>query len=504
MTTMKRIITYIMMGAAVLILATGCRRASVPDSFTKSQHAPKIYPEYEDVTVPANIAPLTFHLDTDADDYVTRLSDAQGTQVVLGGRDVCPPEKEWRKLKGKVTVEVFVRKGDKWELLKPFNITISEDEIDPYIAYRLIAPSYVTYEDLTICQRNLTNYDEKVIYGNMSNSNEDDGQCINCHSFQSWNPDRMQFHVRQGMGGTVITYDGKAEKVNMKTGKTVSAGVYPAWHPTEKFIAYSTNQTGQAFHTCNNQKVEVQDSYSDLMLYDIEKHEVLPLESDTADLDCFPHWSPDGKWLYYCSAHYEEMGVNGPMPEGQVTTRNFDMIVNYEHIHYSLYRRAFDIKKRAFGPRELVYDAAADSMSATLPRVSPDGRYLMFTMGKYGVFHIWHTDADLYIMDLATREVRPMDEVNSPDVESYHSWSSTGRWIIFSSRRTDGNFTRPFIAHVDEKGRATKPFELPSKHPEYHRELMRSYNIPEFILGPVTIRPQSLAKVIKQDAVVAK
>ncbi len=486
----------IYMIVCVCLLAS-CRKAEVPAVFIDSQRSAQIYPDYAEVTVPSNIAPLTFHVDSDADDYVTRLTDGQ-TEMTIGGRDVRPDAKKWRQMKGTITVEVYVRKGAEWTRLKPFHIYVSTDEIDPYIAYRLIAPSYVTYEDLTICQRNLTNYDESVIYGNMINSDEADGQCINCHSFQNYNPDRMQFHVRQAHGGTIITRDGQIERVDMNTGKTVSAGVYPAWHPTLPFIAYSTNKTGQTFHTNDVQKIEVQDTYSDLMLYDIERHEVLPLECDTMDLDCFPHWSPDGKWLYYCSARYENRDTTG------LLTREYDIIAHYKDMRYSLYRREFNAEARTFGPRETVYDAAADSMSATLPRVSPDGRDLMCAMGAHGVFHFWHTDADLYLLDLQSGEVRAMDEINSPNVESYHSWSSNGRWVIFSSRRYDGNYTRPFIAHIDEQGRATKPFELPQRDPEYHREFMRSYNIPEFMTGPVSVRPQELARAVRIESIKAK
>ncbi len=486
---------YILLTATLLF--TACGRVKVPEHFTQTNDSTLIYPEYHDVTVPQNIAPLTFHVENDAEEVVARLSDGKH-EFVYSGPDVKPDAEEWRQLQGKVKVEVFVRNGEMWKQLRPFHITISPDKIDPYISYRLIAPSYVTYENLTICQRNLETYDESVIYGNMANSNEEDGQCINCHSYQNYDPNTMQFHVRQALGGTVIAHDGQLEKVDMKTDKTVSAGVYPAWHPTQKLIAYSTNKTGQSFHTRSNEKIEVQDTDSDLMLYDVVNHEVKPLERDSNWLDCFPHWSPDGKWLYYCSAYYVKRDSN------EAVSKEYDMIQHYQEVKYNLYRRPFDLKTHEFGQRELVYDAAADSMSATLPRVSPDSKWLMFTRAPYGVFHIWHKGADLYLMNLATKEIRPMDEVNSPEVESYHSWSSNSRWIIFSSRRDDGNFTRPFIAHINEQGVAEKPFELPSKHPLYHRELMRSYNVPEFMKGPVTISPQKFAKIIRQDAVKAK
>jgi tricorn protease-like protein len=113
------------------------------------------------------------------------------------------------------------------------------------------------------------------------------------------------------------------------------------------------------------------------------------------------------------------------------------------------------------------------------------------------VFHIWHHDADLWLMDLENGEVRNIEEINSPDTESYHSWSSNGRWVVFSSRRDDGTYTRPFFAHIDKDGHWAKPFELPQADPDYHRQFMKCYNIPEFMKGPVTIKPQDFADVLK-------
>ena len=487
--------------AAILLLSlSACSKPKAPAQYTDDERLPHIFPEYQDVTVPCNIAPLTFAIEEEGEQFVTRLT-ADGHEWLYAGKEVRPTQKQWTKMKQseRIMVEVFVgTANDKWLRKAPFAIHVSNDSIDPYISYRLIAPSYVTYEDLTINQRCLENYDESLIYGNMSNSDEVDGQCINCHAYQWYNPERMQFHVRQSHGGTIIAYDGKVERIDMKTGKTVSAGVYPTWHPTEKLIAYSTNHTGQSFHTNDNQKVEVQDTYSDLMLYDVERHKVQPLECDSNDLDCFPFWSPDGKYLYYCSAFYVKKDT------ATAVTKEFDMIQHYKEVKYSLYRRPFKLNERSFGPREMVFDAAADSMSATLPRISPDGRWLMFTMGNHGVFHIWHADADLYLLDLQSGDVRRLDELNSDNVESYHSWSSNGRWVIFSSRRTDGNFTRPYIAHFDGKGHFTKPFELPQRNPLYHHELLRSYNIPEFMTGPVTIRPQQFASHVRKDSIKAE
>ena len=71
--------------------------------------------------------------------------------------------------------------------------------------------------------------------------------------------------------------------------------------------------------------------------------------------------------------------------------------------------------------------------------------------------------------------------------------------MVFSSRRDDGTYTRPFFAHIGQDGRGTKPFELPSADPDYHRQLMKCYNIPEFMKGPVTTKAQTFADVLKGE-----
>ena len=479
--------------ACLLLLA--CRPVQVPEQYKQLTLLPKIYPEYADVTIPVNIAPLSFELLPKVDEAVIRYS-AEGSEIVCGGVKACPDIEEWHALtssaKGKdITVEVFASKDGQWHRFQPFFLHVSPDSIAPYLSYRLISPSYVSYEELTLNQRCLENYDEQVMVDNMLCSTESGGQCVNCHNFQQYNPDRMQFHARQAHGGTVIIYDGKAEKINIHGDSLISSGVYPSWHPTLPLIAYSTNKTMQSFHTSDINKIEVLDSESDLILYDVEHHEVGKISHEPNELEIFPFWAPDGKTLYFCSAHFEY--ENDTVDLSEITMRA-------KEVKYNIYRMAFDPAAKTFGPRELVFDAAAEGKSATLPRISPDGRWLLFTLGEWGCFHIWHRDADLWMIDLQNGEAKSMDALNSDNTESYHSWSSNGRWVVFSSRRNDGVFTRPFIAHVDAQGRASKPFELPSENPDYHQQLIKSYNVPELMRGPVTFTPQQMADILKGES----
>ena len=101
-----------------------------------------------------------------------------------------------------------------------------------------------------------------------------------------------------------------------------------------------------------------------------------------------------------------------------------------------------------------------------------------------------------YLADLRDGRVRRLDELNSPEAESYHTFSSDGRWMVFSSRRDDGVHTRPYFAFFDaERGVFAKPFLLPAEDPAEHARQFRSYNIPEFLKGPIRESPAELKAV---------
>lgn len=481
---MKRFTPYIL-----LVLLAACT-TKAPTSFTDSGNI-TIIPDYTEITVPSNIAPLNFNIDITADKYVTTISNGE-YQICIGGKEVRIPEKKWQKflLSGKnVSVQIFTKDGDKWSRHKSFNWNFAE-EIDPYISYRIIPPSVESYERLSINQRNVTNFEENVIYANSMVQTNENGQCINCHHFSNYGTDRMMFHARQYLGGTIITNGKDIKRINLKTDSTISAGVYPAWHPEQKYIAFSTNTTKQSIHTSHSNKIEVFDIASDLILYNIDRNEVSIIENDSSKFECFPAWAPDGKTLYYVAATVE-------YPAN--ASREAYIMHNYEDVHYNLYKKSFNPQTEQWGDAECIYDAASEEKSITLPRVSPDGRYLMFTMGNFGVFHIWHKDANLFIMDLKNREIRELTEINSNEVESYHSWSSNGKWIVFSTRREDGGFTRLYLSHFNEDGTFSKPFALPQLNAAHNSSFMYSYNIPEFTTESVKITPKEFASFFKSS-----
>ena len=501
---MKRyILPYFLLLAVTSLLLSSCvNHPDVPSSSKEVKSLPAIFPDYCDVTVPCNIAPLNFMLP--ADQYeacVARLTTPDGQQQTYGnGVKVQIPESEWHAMldasKGKsIKVEVWGQEKGKWLSFSPFEIHVAEQPIDEYLSYRLIEPSYVAWTYMEIAQRNLTSFEETQIFNNEITMNDNRiGQCINCHSYQNYKTDNMLFHVRLSNAGTVIVNDGKVSRVNLKRDYTISGGVYPAWHPTAKLIAFSTNKTRQAFHTQNPNKIEVYDLASDMILYDVETDSVSIVSNDSTLLEVYPTWSPDGKYLYYCKSV--------PLPE---ELRDKDIRDTYPKIQYNLYRRSFDLASHDFGEEELVYDAASADKSVTLPRISPDGHYLLFALGQYGCFHSRHHDADIVCIPMDQYAGTALTAENSSAIDltllnsdgysdSYPSWSSNGHWIMLASRRDDDNYSRVYFAYFNN-GKVGKAFLLPQEDPELHISLLKSYNRPEFMVEPVRISVDEFSKV---------
>lgn len=468
---------------------------SVPEGARESGEEAIIFPDYKGVVIPPNISPLDFKILNDGERYVTTISGEKAGSITVRGRDVKLPSKEWKALveanKGSdIVYTVNVKRKGEWLKLAQFKGTVAEDPIDDYMVYRLLAPSYEFYTAFSIRQRNLSTGEDREVYNNRMHYNPKEQQCMNCHQFQNYRTENWQMHVRQVLGGTLIVTGDESRKVNLKTDSTMSAGVYPAWHPTEKLIAYSVNRTRQFFHEKNIQKLEVQDPLSDLILYDIDKNEVSKVAANPLAFETFPAWSPDGKTLYYSSARQPEIAT---LPSDSIA-------ICFDQIRYDLMRKSFDPSTKSFGPEELVYDAKSQDLSAMEARISPDGRFLLFSLGGYGTFHIWHRDSDLWVMDLESGESRSLTEANSNDADSFHNWSSNGRWIVFTSRRDDGLFSRVYFSYFDREGNAHKPFMLPMNDLSGHKDEVYSYNVPEFCVEPIRQSVKDLSRMIEQDA----
>jgi len=286
---------------------------------------------------------------------------------------------------------------------------------------------------------------------------------------------------------TLVIQNGTARKINTKFG-------YSSWHPGGRLVIYSVNNLPMFFHSARSEVRDTVDldSYLAYFLVDSQTVKTVPALSKKEQLENWPVWSADGKYLYFCSA---------PMLWAKTEQIPPD---EYREVRYNLVRISYDVAKDEWGQEETVISSADTGQSVGMLRTSPDGRWLSFCMFDYGFFPTWQKSSDLYLIDLEEANqtgvfIPKRLEINSDESESWHCWSSNSRWIIFSSKREHGVFTRLYISYIDENGNAYKPLLIPQKDPLFYESCLLAYNTPELIIRPVTTRCENLAKVIRSS-----
>jgi hypothetical protein len=451
---------------------------------------PALLPDYTNVTIPVNAAPLNFFVNETGDFFYVKIEDVTGNSLVVssGNGVIQFPVKKWKKLlkqnkNRNLNYTILAKREGEWFQYDSFSQKVSADPVDPFLYYRLLHPGYESWTEISIVQRNLESFKELTVVEN----NVLDQNCVNCHAFNQQNPEDFMLHVRGSHGGTYFLEGENLVNVNLKTEGNENGATYPRWHPSGRFVAFSSNKVVQQFHSAASKKIEVSDLNSKLVLYDRQLNEIMDINVQNSGqfMDTYPEWSPDGQQLYFCRA--EQIG------------KEYD----YRDIQYDLYRVKFNSETRKFGEAKPVFKASEMDKSVSFPRISPDGISLVFTLHDYGCFPIWHKEADLYSINLADFEVEKLP-VNSDFTESYHSWSSSGRWLLFSSKRGDGLSARPYMAHVSETGEVGKPFILPQKDPRFYEQFVKTYNIPEFSTSEVSFSPGKLRKTATSEPVQVK
>jgi len=485
----------------LLFLCAGC--STTPEGRTDIQSAGRcacIEPDYSGILIPPNIAPLNFSIKESGNEYFVRIRSIKGDPIRIqnSSGNIQIPVDSWRRLLTEnagqqLIVDIFIRnQTDQWIRFDSVVNRITQAPIDNFIVYRRFGPLFNNFRKMGIFQRSLESFNEEPIFLNHLTSNN----CVNCHNFWQKGTDRWLLHMRGGPGTSMLlTMDGKVRKIDTKT-KFNGPTAYPAWHPSGNLIVFSVNKLHLFFHQTGECR-DVIDKYSDIILYDIPTNTITttPAISSPDRMEIWPAWSPDGNFLFFCSAPKIETFKNS----------DEDGDLAYDKIKYDLMRISYDPVNHIWGKLETVVSSAELKLSITEPRVSPDGRFVLFTAAHYSQFPIYLPSADLYLLDLANGKWRKL-EVNSDQTDSFHSWSSNGRWIVFSSKRDDGLFTRPYFSFIDSLGNTFKPFVLPQENPLFYKTSLELYNVPEFTKEPVHLSPQFLAKAAfsKEDALSAK
>jgi hypothetical protein len=454
-----------------------------PGNVTTSEELPPIYPDYADVTIPYNIAPLNFLLRNKPDVVEIKLKGAIKEILIRDSYKIQFSLKTWKSLleaeKGNtITVQIKAKTRKGWIQYAPFHWYVTSEAIDPYLSYRLIEPGYEVWNNaIQVRERNIEHFGERIIADNNLTGNA----CMNCHIYGNQDPNLSFLHVRGAKGGMILNRNGQFRKLNTKAAGMSSPVVYGNFHPSGRYGVFSTNHIIPAFHTFRSERLEVYDTESDLVILDFDENKIIPFPSDTMPgkpFRTFPVFSADGTSVYYCEAPFVTL------PD------------DIHNLMYSLYRIPFDTATRTFGNKvDTIVNAVETGKSVCYPRTSPDGKYLLYTVANYGTFPIWHREADLQLIDLDMGEINELPEVNAACSDTYHSWSSNSRWFVFASKRDDGIYGKPYFAYIDEQGTAHKPFVLPQQDPALYDYTLKSFNIPELSKGKLPFGVRDIERI---------
>jgi len=453
-------------------------------------YEPNISPDYSGIVLPPNIAPLNFVVLEQGTAFRVDIHCAQGKPIRVKDRagHMKIPARHWRALlrdhPGQaIYFDIAVQGTDgAWRKYKRITNTIARHPIDGTLVYRFMKPIYNWWKDIGIYQRQLANFDTSCVLEGKSF-----GQgCLNCHSFVGNDSETMTIGLRSKTYGsrTLLAQGTHVDTIGAKWG-------YTAWHPSGELATYSINKVRQFFHAGGMEVRDVVDLDSALACYYVADGRVLspPGMADKERLETYPAWSPDGRSLYFCSAPILWQDDTVP-PE------------RYDQVRYDLRRITYDPSTDQWGAVETILSAADTGLSILLPRVSPDGRFLLFCMCPYGCFPIYQPGSDLYLMDLSTGTYEKL-AINSAYSESWHSWSSNSHWIAFSSKRRGGLFTRTFFSFVDENGTVHKPFVLPQKDPTAYDSMMQTFSVPELVKAPIKVSAHALVRAARSETSVA-
>lgn len=503
---MKRLIKspLFLLCIGLCLATTACRQGISPVAVSTDTDHLQIYPDYAGCRLPHNIAPCNFRILTPGTHYRLEIRQGGGSEGANGqtlyrqrGKSVVQlPLRRWQKWLRQAQGDTLwfalsLKQDGHWRDYEPFPLYIDPSAISPYLTYRLIEPSYQLCYFLTIEERCLEDFKTKNLYDNALTDNN----CVNCHTAAWGDPDYSVYHTRFQFPGTHIAINGLLRRINLKSNRFPQGGVYPAWHPGKRYIAFGTAAAFPFVHSKDIvRRTEVFDSLGDIIVYDIHRNRILSDARICTEEkeETFPYFSPDGRTLYFCQSL---------TPSKDSTEEDY---VDYsKKIKYSLVSIEFDAATGTFGRMDTLVDAAESGGTVSFPRVSPDGRFLVFCLSDHGTFPIRHPESDLYVLDLTAegegiyrrateagtagdaRVYHPLTAANSDKTESYHEFSPAGgRWLMFSSKRDDGMYSRPYFCLIGDDGRASKPFMLPQKDPDFYLTCLQSFNVPVLSNGP--------------------
>ncbi len=484
--------------AAILVavaLATGVARAAAADAAAAGPHI--TYPQEGTLFPPESVAPTFLWEDTAQDvrrwDVVVR--DAAGREVLQASVDAPrwrPSEDDWKQIKrrslerdAEVTV-TGIGGANQAPSSARVHIRTSKDEVGDSLFYREVPlPFLKAVQDPSRIRWRYGTIDQEagppIVLQNLP-------VCGNCHSFAD-NGSTLGLDVDYGSDKGAYGILPVSKHMVLDDAKIITWDDYKREDGELTFGLLSrVSPTGRyVISTVKDRSVFV--AMPDLMIsqlffpikgilvvYDREKKTfaALPGADDPQYVQTNAAWSPDGKEIVFAKAkayraeHLEQKNSaivdNKDVPEFTVDKKPF---------RYDLYRIPFNDGKG--GTPQLLEGASNDGMSNFFPKYSPDGKWIVFCKAKS--YMLLQPDSELYIVPAGGGVARRL-RYNTARMNSWHSWSSNSRWLVFSSK-VNGPYTQLFLTHIDENGNDSPPVLL-----ERFTSPDRAANIPEFVKLP--------------------
>jgi len=304
--------------------------------------------------------------------------------------------------------------------------------------------------------------------------------CTNCHSFSADGKTLgMDLDGPQGdKGAYVIASVERRTKFEQRD--VISWNSFhgkPEGHKTVGFLSrispdgqYAVTTLNEAVYVCNFMDYRFLQVFFPtrgiLGYYDRASDEIkaLPGADDPMYVHCDPVWTPDGRHLVFARAEAKD-----PYPEdGKLAAFANDPAET--QIQYDLYRMPFGDGRG--GEPKPIAGASGNGMSNTFPKVSPDGKWIVFVKCRNG--QLMRPDSELWIVPTGGGTARRM-RCNTRLMNSWHSFSPNGRWMVFSSK-ANTPYTQMFLTHIDQHGNDSPAILIPNSTASN-----RAVNIPEFV-----------------------
>ncbi len=369
-----------------------------------------------------------------------------------------------------------IQRADKIHASEITRFKISSDPADDYIVYRYVAPPFSSYKTPNIFIRDIREDHSKDFLSARRR------YCINCHTFSSKSGDtgKLSLQIRSLVSSGqnklpvyVAIYDiDKKTGFKVKLPFEIQMTTFMAWSPDGNQLAYSANQKIAALKPIIYETQMAGMATSDIALYDLDENEtyLLPGASDPNMLEIYPCYSLDGENLVFARS-----------PVG----------LHPAHIHYDLC--SLSLKENGEKIAQPIEGASNNGRSSYYPHFSPDGKWFSFCQSDGG--DLIRTSSDIYLKNSNLQgEAHCLESNVSYAADSWHSWSSNGKWIVFATKRDSGIYAYLYMTHIDDEGHASPAVPLPLSE-----KINASFNIPEFVAHSPNIRDPNLFDSIRVE-----